>query len=365
MGVFGKRSKDRVKFALSIWQDCTVRFDNKIEDVTKIPGERVIVRFENVIDLLGNPGLKGTLVLTNLRIVWYLFEKQSINISIGWRCVNNLYVKAVKDADKSKGMHALHISATSGVTRYNFNFLHNGGRMGMFSAVHRVRRAYDTSHTFRDVLLRASLFKAGEIRLLPNEIIVEQYGGVCSVVKDEGWLGEAVLTNLRFIWFSQNTPNFNVSIPLSKVCELDVVNSSKFGHILTITTLSMVKGKAKENIYGFRIAPGSRCTEIFTKVKGIVEIVVMRPDFGVRFSKDKESPAEVIDRKEDVVATTEDKGVSGGFGKLLKYSQEMEEETTHDVSKEEEKPDQIAYNPFLGLSVEYMKNVNISEIWTL
>ena len=54
-----------------IWQDREIRFDSNTEDLECRPGEKVIDSIAHVEDTKGNNGERGSLLITNLRLIWF------------------------------------------------------------------------------------------------------------------------------------------------------------------------------------------------------------------------------------------------------------------------------------------------------
>jgi Bardet-Biedl syndrome 5 protein len=78
-------------------------------------------------------------------------------------------------------------------------------------------RAYETSKLFRDLKLRGSIVKDGELILLPQEKIFAKIGGVWNLSSEQGNLGSFFLTNVRVVWHANLATNFNVSLPYMQI----------------------------------------------------------------------------------------------------------------------------------------------------
>ena len=72
---------------LSIWQDREIRFDITFEELKLINGEFEIDSINSVEDTKGNNGEKGSLRVTNLRLIWVSHKNIKINLSIGHNCI--------------------------------------------------------------------------------------------------------------------------------------------------------------------------------------------------------------------------------------------------------------------------------------
>ena len=50
---------------------------------------------ENIEDTKGNNGDKGSLIITNLRLIWFCEDNSRINLSIGYDCIISNEIKDV------------------------------------------------------------------------------------------------------------------------------------------------------------------------------------------------------------------------------------------------------------------------------
>ena len=84
--------------------------------------------------------------------------------------------------------------------RYEFIFtslVKNSPRL--FTTVQAVMRAYETSNMYRELKLRGSILKNGEVILLPLEQVFTNSVG-CGISRLIGNLGTMYLTNVRIVW---------------------------------------------------------------------------------------------------------------------------------------------------------------------
>jgi hypothetical protein len=77
--------------------------------------------------------------------------------------------------------------------------------------------AYETSKLYRDLKLRGSIVKDGELILLPQEQIFNKIPGVWNLSSEQGNLGVFFLTNVRIVWHANLAANFNVSLPYMQI----------------------------------------------------------------------------------------------------------------------------------------------------
>ena len=90
----------------------------------------------------------------------------------------------------------------------------------MLVAVFAAVRAYETSKLYRDLKLRGSIVKDGELILLPQEELYTRVDGVWNLSSDQGNLGTFFLTNVRVVWHANLAANFNVSLPYMQVVSI-------------------------------------------------------------------------------------------------------------------------------------------------
>jgi Bardet-Biedl syndrome 5 protein len=90
------RKRDAPALADGIWQDRDILFDIDLKSLRLIPGEYLVERIENVEDTKGNNGDKGTLRITNIRLIWYANGMTRINLSIGYNSINGVTTRVLK-----------------------------------------------------------------------------------------------------------------------------------------------------------------------------------------------------------------------------------------------------------------------------
>jgi Bardet-Biedl syndrome 5 protein len=70
--------------AWDVWQDREIRFDTAPAALDPRPGETAIDSINSVEDTKGNNGERGSLSITNLRMVWQSHKNARTNLS-EWR----------------------------------------------------------------------------------------------------------------------------------------------------------------------------------------------------------------------------------------------------------------------------------------
>lgn len=114
------RNMDSVRTDI-IWQDREVKFDISPSLLNCRKGEKNIDSINSVEDTKGNNGERGSLIVTNLRIMWISHSNSKINLSVGYNVIVSVNIKKAKS--KLRGhTQALCILARFLGTRYEFVF---------------------------------------------------------------------------------------------------------------------------------------------------------------------------------------------------------------------------------------------------
>ncbi len=88
----------------TLWQDKEILFDvQKPQLVIKLiisqtlrSGETAVDTLNNIEDTKGNNGDLGTMIFSNLRMLWYLGSNFKINLSIGYDCIVGYDIKTIE-----------------------------------------------------------------------------------------------------------------------------------------------------------------------------------------------------------------------------------------------------------------------------
>lgn len=213
-------------------------------------------------------------------------------------------------------------------------------------------RAYETSKLYRDLKLRGSIVKDGELVLLPQEDIFAKINGVWNLSSEQGNLGTFFFTNVRVVWHANLATNFNVSLPYMQIKSVRL-RDSKFGRALVLETFV----KAGGYILGFRVDPQDRIGEVFQELNSLYQVYSVAPLFGVDFTIENEqkSPDQVllpkIDEDIDIIDDLEDTHAVAAY-----YAQG----DIDDASKFES----IQYDSRLGLAVESLVDgITLEQLW--
>ncbi|CAB3403489.1 unnamed protein product [Caenorhabditis bovis] len=298
-----------------VWQDREIRFDVDHRLLRLINGEVQIAKMEHVEDTKGNNGDRGTMRVTNLRLVWHAANMPRINITIGWNCVTGVQTRqATSLSQKNRGAscEAIYVLAKvpSSTTKFEFIFtaLNPIAHSKLFNTISSINRAYETTKLYRELKMRGSLIREdGTLRLLPQEFLCEEVRGVWNLSTDQGNLGAFIITNCRVVWFAELNPLYNVSVPYLTLYSCRV-RESKFGMALVLETTS----NSGEYVLGFRIDPPERLQTTCKTIQSLHKAHLIKPIFGVTYirekgekvenrPKDADEPITTIDNNEDDV----------------------------------------------------------------
>lgn len=335
-----------------VWQDREIRFDVKPTLLNCRRGEEVIDSINSVEDTKGNNGARGSMLVTNLRLIWICHADPRVNLSIGHNTIIAANIRKAKS--KLKGTtQALCVMAKFS-SRYEFVFtslVKNSPRL--FTTVQTVMRAYETSNLYRELKLRGSILKDGEVMLLPLEKVFSKHDGVWNLSSEQGNLGTMYVTNIRVIWHANLAVNFNVSLPYIQIKNI-ILRNSKFGKALVIETMTRAGGY----ILGFRVDPMDRLNSLYKELTSLFTAYRSNPIFGVEYTVEAETPElnELVKPRVEEDVEVEDN------------VEDNHAVATYLAEEEEELDDNEVQSPFfdarLGLSVERLPGEATTEsLW--
>ncbi|GMH51946.1 hypothetical protein TL16_g06049 [Triparma laevis f. inornata] len=315
-----------------IWQDREIRFDAAPRHLENRQGEFIIDSINSVEDTKGNNGERGSLVVTNLRILWIAHKNNRTNLSIGLKTVVNINIRKAKS--KLRGpTQALYIMTQDVGNRFEFIFtslVKNSPRL--FTTVQSVERAYKTSSLYRDLKLRGSIIRDHQLILLPLEQVYNKIPDAWNLSSDQGNLGQFFITNVRLVWHANLAQNFNVSVPYMQMKHVRI-RGSKFGKALVIET----QPKCGGYILGFRLHPPERLETILKEIISLHKIFSVNPIFGVDFHEEESTPSldqlkvvrvdddvEIVDGDtNDAFAAYYADGFNGGENKEISFDDDI------------------------------------------
>eukprot|EP01112_Ceratiomyxa_fruticulosa_P009752 TRINITY_DN2556_c0_g2_i1.p1 TRINITY_DN2556_c0_g2~~TRINITY_DN2556_c0_g2_i1.p1 ORF type:complete len:344 (+),score=41.49 TRINITY_DN2556_c0_g2_i1:263-1294(+) len=337
---------------LYVWQDREVRFDVPVSALDLRPGEQLIDSIPNVEDTKGNNGDSGSLLVTNLRLIWISTKYPKTNLSIGYNCIVNTSVKLGNT--KLKGnTQELKVITKYNSTRFEFIFTYTvTNNANLFTIIQGVHRAYETSKLYRDLKLRGAITRNKELILLPQEQIYNKVNGVWNLSSDQGSLGTFFLTNVRLVWHANLAENFNVSIPFLQMKSIRV-RDSKFGLALVIETMP----QSGAYVLGFRIDPSEQLYQTAQEIQNIHQVFSANPIFGVLFTPTEEPSASLTALK--AKSEQDDVEIVGGDDNTDAFALYYA-----DVNKHKDKEPMFSSN--LGLAIETLpEGITLESLWNV
>jgi len=335
-----------------VWQDRDIRFDTSLAQLAIRAGEFQIDSINSVEDTKGNNGEKGSLAITNLRLIWICHRNSRINLSIGYNAVLSINIRTANSRLRGN-TQALYVMTKYNNARFEFvftNLVRQSPRL--FTTVQTVYRAYDTSRLYRDLKLRGAIIKNKGLIMLPNEQLYNKLGGVWNLSSDQGNLGTFFISNVRVVWHANQAENFNVSIPYLQMAAVRV-RDSKFGPALVIECQQRCGGY----ILGFRVDPAEQLAAVFQEIQSLHRVFATTPVFGVDFTtEEKSAPLEqlTVSRTQDDVEIVDTEEQSTGDS----YASYLAEGHTRRENRK------IILSPELGLAMEELpEGYTVQSLW--
>lgn len=266
---------------LYIWHDREVRFDVAKSQIALRNGEQVFDTIHDVEDTKGNNGDIGTLIFTNLRLIWYCRDNLKINLSVGYECILSSDIRntSSKVAGETKAL-AIKCKFNSNRFEFVFNAINSSSLSPeLFKIFNLIYKAYDTSRLYRDIKIKGFLTQDKQLITLPGEKVINKIMSVNSINTantEQSILGTFYLTNVRIIWFSNSLDNFNVSLPWIQVRLIKLKEIIKHGKVISIETGKGSNMSSNSFIFKF-IETENMMREIENNYKNFIE----NPNFGV------------------------------------------------------------------------------------
>ncbi|DBA00927.1 TPA: hypothetical protein N0F65_006127 [Lagenidium giganteum] len=332
------------------WQDREIRFDISAAAMELRKGEVLIDSINSVEDTKGNNGERGSLEITNLRLLWASHKSIRTNLSIGYSCVQTIKIRTA--TSKLRGnTQALYVMTKYANSRFEFIFTSLvKASPRLFTTIQAVFRSYETTKLYRELKLRGAIIKDKELTLLPHEQVYTRLNGVWNLSSDQGNLGTFFVTNVRIVWHANLAENFNVSIPYMQINSARI-RSSKFGPALVIETTPGSGGY----ILGFRVDPEERLHELFKEIQSLHQVFSTNPIYGVEYEiEDKPASIDALKqpRKMDDVEIEED------------YSSSMDAFAAYYAAVNKNQDRAPVFSKDLGLAIESLPDgFTVNDLW--
>jgi len=290
------------------WQEREIRFEADKKNLGLLAGEEVLVRVYKAEDVKGGDGKIGSLFVTSLRIMWLarrdLDKKKHdgvLNLSVGMAGIFDMKVSAL-DTRVGGNLCRFEVLSRFENSKYQFLFHCSATQTTKLEAAVRVWKAFGVSRLYRELKLRGSFVKNGELDVLPGEQMMNRIGGVMNLANNQGNNGQFFLTQARLVWCANHNESFNVSIPFTQILAVKL-RDSKFGQALVIET----SPKAGGYLLGFSTTPVSRLEQVYTEIRTVWKSALARPNLGTSVVQDliaeEEDREEALKMLEDVQIT--------------------------------------------------------------
>lgn len=335
----------------NVWQDRDIRFDSAKKDLELRRGEVMVDCLTEVEDTKGNNGDRGSLLITNLRLIWQSQRSSRTNLSIGYSTILSIKIRTAKNRLRGN-RQALYIMTKFNKNSFEFIFtslVDEKPNSKMFLTVQSIFRSYDTTRLYRDLKLRGAITRDKDLILLPHEQVYSKIQGVWNLSSDQGNLGTFFITNVRLVWHANLAENFNVSIPYLQMKSVRV-RDSKFGSALVIETSSRSGGY----VLGFRVDPPDRLKGIYKEIQSLHQVFSVSPIFGVDYKLDDQEAA--AEKKPVVTETVQIDDTHSNVDAFAVYFT--------DGSKNKDR--EPVFDPQIGLAVEKLPDgATMSKLWTI
>ena len=335
-----------------LWQNKEVRFDCVTSLLNPRGGEVVLKKLKPVEDTKGNAGKKGYLVLTNLRLIWYLNKRNMrVNLSIGLGCIMNISTTNTKSfLLKGEGQCIVLMTRFNG-SKFEFLFTTQPAETAnALNMLQTLLKEYQTTRMYREVKLRGAIFNDKNLIMLQDEEVHSKTNGVWNLSGDTGNLGTFIITNIRIVWFANLAMNFNVSIPYIQIRNLRIKNS-KFGTALVLDVHRAGGGF----VLGFRLDPKEKLKQLYNELGSLWTAYSSRPNLGVKLDMTAEAeqlqlPQFQNDDDIEILQTIDNQDAFVAY-----YAD--------DYKGDNMKPE---YNKTLGLAMEPLKEgYTIDQLWDI
>lgn len=326
-------------------KDLQVRTFQPAEELKLIPGETSFTIITRVEDCKGHPNQFGQIQITNIRLIWYIPKAININASIGFRSLVSYNVSDAVQPGTGQ-TEVLYIRCKELGKTFEFIFSVSKSKQSLFRFFDLAVKNYTSSPLLREQKLRSSLIKDGSVALLAGEQVMKKVDGIANFSGDVAKTGTVIVTNYRFIWYSEIVSNFNVSIPLILIPSLHASKSRRYGKCIYIK----INSAGINFMYGFTLQPEEALVEFVNHLEKIRaaahRIPLLTPPLSMVNVEQVVPPAHV---EEDLEFQDADPS--------LLY-------LPCDVDESDIKTQPIVFEPTLGLAIEALPSGDsLSERW--
>lgn len=267
-----KDNSNQDQTQVTLPKDAQVRTFQEPQELKLISGETTYAIITRVEDCKAHPGQFGQIQITNIRLIWYVPKTTNLNVSIGYRSlISYTMSEAVQPGIGSSEI--LFIRCKEGTRNFEFIFSVARSNKSLFRFFETAVKNYESSPLLREQKLRSSLIKDGNLILLSGEQVMKKVDGIANFSGDVAKVGTAIVTNYRFVWYSEIVSNFNVSIPLILLPELHASKSRRYGRCLYLK----INSNGVNYMYGFTLQPEDSLISFTSELEKIRSAAARRP----------------------------------------------------------------------------------------
>mmetsp|Transcript_8570 Transcript_8570/g.19033 ORF Transcript_8570/g.19033 Transcript_8570/m.19033 type:complete len:786 (-) Transcript_8570:138-2495(-) len=259
-------------------------------------GEQEILRLDGVKDVKGHWSRAGLMLLTELRLIWYLPSRGFRSISVGYGRIEEVEVTTLWDhvpalkitaqADRAKYYEFIFRTAAS--TSKELHDLH-ASIMGALQAYWWARSYNLCRLRQRELFVHNS--NHPELAVLPLEEVEEVFPNILNFgARQEDLCGCLILTNCRVVWaLDRDQSTYNVSVP-HRAYNLSLFQSQQFGLCLVLFVPGLYMSEA-DNANSMRFGFGctessgsvrqARLSHIFARIKATQSQFMSSPRYGI------------------------------------------------------------------------------------
>ncbi|KAF5827792.1 hypothetical protein DUNSADRAFT_18716 [Dunaliella salina] len=361
-----------------LWQDREIRFGCTKKERSLRGGETILGRIDDVEDTRAHNGVAGTLLITNLRLMWWSEKKLGSGLSVGYSCVTRYLLKS--SSSKSKGVtESLQVSATHQGRRYEFIFTPlSNTAFQVFSVVAHVYSTYDKTRVYRNVNLGDGESETDRVLdRLASEQVHSRTGSVRNLCGGEDDVGSLFVSNLRVVWSSCSRPCFGISLPFHQIANVKVL-ASESG-----STLVLESSKSSgAYMWNFKVEPEETMDFLFEQITSLWKAHNREPFFGINTQLLAQACAEVMAAEPGAISSQSENVRTMGAGScgnpeenylatlsndpqnsLSRPSADSSTSTARDAASSEVSESELVYwvNPLglLGLTTEQLEELNV------
>ncbi|XP_022662258.1 Bardet-Biedl syndrome 5 protein homolog isoform X3 [Varroa destructor] len=174
------------------WQDKDIRFDITNPELAFGSVEQLLDKLESVEDTKGNPGERGKIFISNMRLIWQSHTKPRVNLTVGWACVTGISSRSVNSA--LKGLtEALYLMTRLNNTRFEFIFTNlMSGTPRLVASVLNVYKTYNATRLYRELKLRSAIIHNRALKVASLRSRESKFG-MALVIETTEWSGGYLL----------------------------------------------------------------------------------------------------------------------------------------------------------------------------